>query len=221
VITSTLDELFVAVPWGRHAPIRRRFGVGAFGINANEAAAGEVIVPDHTETQQNAAEHEELYFVHRGRARFTVDGTDQEVAAGGFVHVPEPASRRVAVALEDGTIVLAIGAKRGEAFRPSAWEWNAEAIALWDTGDHERIEAVLREGLAEHPEHPTMIYNLACLRSLAGRTDEALEFLREACAANPDLAENAGSDSDLDAIRDDPRFASAVAGQPEAGSGGA
>jgi hypothetical protein len=38
------------------------------------------------------------------------------------VFIEDPALERVAVAEEDGTLVLAIGAERGKAFEPSAWE---------------------------------------------------------------------------------------------------
>jgi hypothetical protein len=70
---------------------------------------------------------------------------------------------------------------------------------------------VLREALEEYPGEPLIVYNLACLASLTGRTDEALDGLREAIAAGPKLVENARDDSDFDAVRDDPRFAKLVA----------
>ncbi len=58
-------------------PVRRRFGIRAFGVNAYTAnAPGGMIVEEHTE---NSLGHEEIYLVLRGRARFTVDGNDHEL----------------------------------------------------------------------------------------------------------------------------------------------
>jgi mannose-6-phosphate isomerase-like protein (cupin superfamily) len=55
--------------------IRRRFGIRAFGVNAYTAEKpGDWVVEEHTETQY---QHEELYVVVRGRARFTLDGEEE------------------------------------------------------------------------------------------------------------------------------------------------
>jgi mannose-6-phosphate isomerase-like protein (cupin superfamily) len=80
------------------------------------------VVEDHTEVQDNAAGHEELYHVVRGHARFTIDGKEVDAPAGTLVFVGDPATRRAAKALEAGTTVLCIGARRGAAFDISAWE---------------------------------------------------------------------------------------------------
>ena len=53
----------------RWSPVRRRFGITAFGINAYTAAeAGHDVVEEHTEQTLG---HEELYAVVAGHARFT------------------------------------------------------------------------------------------------------------------------------------------------------
>src|SRR3954464_4005175 len=63
-------------------PVRRRFGIQAFGANAYTAAkAGDRVVEEHTETTNG---HEELYFVAEGSAHFTVDGDEFDAAAGPF-----------------------------------------------------------------------------------------------------------------------------------------
>jgi len=101
-------------------PIRRHFDIRAFGVNAYSAlAVGGQIVEEHAETQLG---HEEIYLVLRGRARFTVDGNEHELAAGQLVFVRDPQLRRGAVALEEDTVVLALGGKPGEAHVVSAWE---------------------------------------------------------------------------------------------------
>ena len=106
-------------------PLRHHLGVGAFGVNAWVAkAAGENVIERHDETpgDDDPAGHEELYVVLRGSADFTVGGDAFEVAAGSVVFVRDPALTREAVAREAGTTVLVVGAPRGEAFTPSAWE---------------------------------------------------------------------------------------------------
>ena len=105
-------------------PLRHHFGVRAFGINAWIAgAAGEEVVEDHDELQPDgAAGHEELYAVTAGRATFTIDGERLDAPAGTIVFVKDPSLRRVAVAEEPGTTVIAVGGWPDRAFEPSAWE---------------------------------------------------------------------------------------------------
>ncbi|HVE68202.1 MAG TPA: cupin domain-containing protein [Solirubrobacteraceae bacterium] len=104
-------------------PVRHHLGVRAFGVNLFEApGAGDEVIEPHVETQDSPSEHEELYLVLDGEARFEVDGETVDAPAGTFVLVPDPRSHRVAVARADGTRVLAMGAPRGAAFEVSAWE---------------------------------------------------------------------------------------------------
>ena len=99
-------------------PIRRHFGIRAFGVNGYTAtAAGGLVVEEHTE---GSLGHEEIYLVLRGRARFTIDGNDHELGPGQLVFVRDPALRRAAVALDDDTFVLALGGKGGEPHTISA-----------------------------------------------------------------------------------------------------
>jgi AraC-like ligand binding domain len=105
-------------------PVRHHLGIRAFGTNAYVGrAAGDLVIEDHDED-----EHEELYVVLRGTARFTVDGETFDAPAGTLVHVTPP-SRRVAHAAEPGTTVLVVGGTPGRAFAVSPWEerWRAEA----------------------------------------------------------------------------------------------
>jgi quercetin dioxygenase-like cupin family protein len=108
-------------------PIRHPLGVRAFGINAwHGDAVGDVIIEEHDEIPEPdcPAGHEELYFVAQGGARFTIDGEELDAPAGTLVAVP-PNVRRAAHAAAAQTTILAIGAPRGEAFAPSAWERRA------------------------------------------------------------------------------------------------
>jgi hypothetical protein len=104
-------------------PVRHHLGIHAFGINAWTARdAGDEVIEAHVETRDSPTRHEELYFVTTGRATFTVDGEDVDAPAGTFVFVPDPESKRAAIAVEQGTTILAIGAAPGEAYTVSDWE---------------------------------------------------------------------------------------------------
>ena len=176
-------------------PIRRRFGIWAFGVNAYTAAkSGDWIVEEHTESQLG---HEEMYVVVRGRATFTLDGEDIAAPAGTLVFVSEPAVKRKAVADEEGTLVLAVGGKPGEAFTPSAWEWYFQA---YEQPTEEGIET-MRRGIADLGERGPLYYHLACLEARAGRLDDARGHLARALELDPRLQELAEKDDDLKEVR--------------------
>ena len=102
-------------------PVRHGLGLEAFGVNAwLGEEAGSVVIEEHDELDDGG--QEELYFVVSGRATFTIDGDIVEAPAGTFVALRDPALRRVAVAEEPGTMVLAVGGFPGRAFTPSGWE---------------------------------------------------------------------------------------------------
>jgi tetratricopeptide (TPR) repeat protein len=184
-------------------PVRRHFGIRAFGTNAYTPGATGRIVEEHTERR---FEHEEIYLVLRGRVRFTVDGDDHELGPGQLVFVRDPSLRRGAVALSDDAAVLAIGGKPGEAHEVSAWEYEFLAIPRLREGRYDEAKRLLHEALEAVPGNASTIYNLACAEALAGETDAALEHLGEAIAAEPELLGAAQDDEDFHSIRDDPRF---------------
>jgi quercetin dioxygenase-like cupin family protein len=185
-------------------PVRRRFGIRAFGVNAYTALApGEPIVEEHTESTLG---HEEIYLVLRGRARFTVDGNDHELGPGELVHVSDPSLRRGAVALDEDTVVLALGGKPGEPHRVSAWEAMFAAVPASRREDWDEAIRIHEEALAEQPEHPALLYNLACMESRAGRHVDALLHLKRAVELEPRWADHARKDSDFAAIRSEPGF---------------
>ena len=104
-------------------PVRRHFGIQAFGTNAYVArAGGDPVVEGHVEADDDGTGHEELYLVLSGRATFTVEGEDADAAAGTLVFVRDPRATRGAVAHEPGTTVIAFGATPGTAFEVSPFE---------------------------------------------------------------------------------------------------
>jgi AraC-like ligand binding domain len=187
-------------------PVRYTLGVRAFGCNAYIAHdAGEDVVEPHTEDPELA--HEELYFVARGRATFTIDAQTYDAPAGTYVFIPDPASHRHAVAAEPGTTVLSFGGP--PTFEPSAWEWGFRAAPLART-DPERAREILDEGLARYPESPSLHYGVACLEALTGERAKAMASLRRAIELRPELSSWAPEDSDLESLRDDPEFRALV-----------
>jgi tetratricopeptide (TPR) repeat protein len=185
-------------------PIRRRFGIRAFGVNAFTAREiGGPVVEDHTESQLG---HEEIYLVLRGRALFTVDGNEHELAAGQLVFVRDPSLRRGAVALDEDTAVLALGGKPGEPHTVSAWEAMFAAVPAAQAERWDEAIAIHEEALAEQPDHPALLYNLACMEARAGRHLDALLRLKRAVALEPKWGEYARKDSDFAAIRREPGF---------------
>jgi tetratricopeptide (TPR) repeat protein len=186
-------------------PVRRHFGIRAFGTNAYTPGATGRIVEEHTE---NRFEHEELYLVLRGRVRFTVDGDDHELGPGQLVHVRDPSLRRGAVALTDDAAVLAVGGKPGQPHEVSSWEYEFLAIPHMRAGRYDEARRILHEALDGRPGNPSTLYNLACTEALAGEGDKALELLGEAVAGDARYREYAQTDEDFASIRDDPRFPS-------------
>ncbi len=197
-----LDDIAVA---GVHfRPVRRALGITAFGINGYTADAGERVIEEHDELGAGAGGHEELYLVIAGAARFELD--DHEVAAttGSLVFVPDPATRRGAVATAAGTTVVVIGGRPGTGLPTSPFEHWFAAEPAYAAGRYAEAEQIVSAGLEEHPGHPVMHYQLACYTALDGRLDVAMEHLRVALEADPSIARWARTDVDLEALRDLP-----------------
>jgi quercetin dioxygenase-like cupin family protein len=210
---ATIDDLEEvpvlqgALTW---RPVRRRFGIEAFGVNVFSAEqAGELVIEDHYEREGP----EELYVVLRGRATFTLgDGEEVDAPVGTLVFV-RPGTHRVATAREPGTAVLGVGAKPGEAFEPSGWEWGAIAFAHLNRGDEEEARRVIEDGVARDPDSWAAQYNLACFEARTGHPEEALEALGRAVEGDPESVRRfATGDEDFASIRDDPRFRKLIGG---------
>lgn len=192
----TLDEAEHRRGW---IPLRELLDVQAFGVNAwSVENAGDPVIPEHDE---RPVEHEELYVVVRGHARFTVAGDELDAPEGTIVFVRDPAVRRGAVAVEADTIVLSAGARPGRAFSPSPWEWIARAFQPYHKGDYEAALAGFREGHERYPSDWALLYNMGCMDALLGRRDEAIEHLRAAFELGGDADPLA--DDDLVSLRDD------------------
>jgi quercetin dioxygenase-like cupin family protein len=102
---SSLDELGEGYGFRK---VRAPLGVTAFGVN------GVVYAPGFEGFLHYHDKQDELYFVHRGRARFEVGDETREVGEGGLVHVEANTPRRWSNASEsEDLVVLAVGGKDG------------------------------------------------------------------------------------------------------------
>jgi len=188
-------------------PVRRRFDIRAFGVNAySPREAGAMVVEEHTENQLG---HEEIYLVLRGRALFTVDGNEHELGPGELVFVSDPSLRRGAIGLTADTIVLALGGKPGEPHQVSAWEAMFYAVPASRAERWDEAIRIHEEALEEQPDHPALLYNLACMEARGGRHVDALLHLKRAVELEPKWAATAAKDSDFAAIRSEPGFPAA------------
>ena len=183
-------------------PVRRTLDVRAFGINAYVAPnLGDDVVEEHTES---ALRHEEVYVVLAGRATFTLGDETLDAPAGTIVFIRDPEVRRHARAEEPGTSVLAIGGPRDAAYEPSPWEDYFAAERHRTAGDYESYVAELEDALVRRPDHPAILYNLACAEALAGRSDDAIAHLTRAVELKPEWSDMIAKDEDFAALRDRP-----------------
>lgn len=191
---------------GRWILIRAHFDIEAFAVNAYTAEEGAEVILPHTEIPSG---QQELYVVIGGHAVFTVDGEEVDAPAGTLVFAGDPKAQRKAVAREDGTVVLALGAKPGEAYRPHGGEWAEDAMPFFESGDYERAYEALARADDRHPNMGAVLYNLACAEARIGKADEAVAHLRRAVELWDEFREIAREDPDFESIRTHPEFVAA------------
>jgi len=88
--------------------VRRALGVTAFGVNALVLPPGFSGFPHWHDNQ------DELYFVHRGRARVEIGDEVHELGEGGLLHVESTTRRTVSNASDsEDLVLLVVGGKDG------------------------------------------------------------------------------------------------------------
>jgi quercetin dioxygenase-like cupin family protein len=88
--------------------VRRSLGVTAFGVN------GVVYAPGFEGFEHFHDQQDELYFVHRGRARVEIGGEVRELGEGGLLHVEAQTPRKVSNAsATEELVMLVVGGKDG------------------------------------------------------------------------------------------------------------
>ena len=149
-------------------PVRHTLGVEAFGVNAyTQPEAGGDLIEEHDETGGGAGKHQELYVVLSGRATFRAGDRELDAPAGTLVFFDDPAERRSAVAAEENTTVLAVGAPLGGSYEVSPWEWYFRADAQLLAGDVAGALATMAEGVEQRPDNASVHFNAACYAALA------------------------------------------------------
>ena len=123
---GTIDELGEGYGFRK---VRGPLGVTAFGANVLVYPAGGIGVQHYHDEQ------DELYFVHRGTARFEVGDEVRELGEGGFCHVESTTPRRVSNAGDGDLVLLVIGGKDGYVGRDGQ---------LLDEHELERRQAITR-----------------------------------------------------------------------------
>ena len=186
--------------------MRHRLGIRAFGVSAwTGSEAGDRIINEHDEADD---EQEELYLVRRAERRSRSTASGVEAPAGTFVFV-RPGVKRTAFAEEPGTTIVAVGAVPGKAYEPTRLRASGRrSKALYEAGRLRGRPIGAARSIEAHPSTPTLMYNLACCESLAGRKDDAIGHLGwsiERLGAVP-LRTRMANDSDFDPIRDEPAF---------------
>jgi mannose-6-phosphate isomerase-like protein (cupin superfamily) len=87
--------------------VRQELGVTAFGVN------GIVYPPGQEGFLHYHDEQDELYFVHRGRATFEVDGEEFELEPGGVVYVESTTPRKISNRTDEDLVLFVVGGKDG------------------------------------------------------------------------------------------------------------
>jgi quercetin dioxygenase-like cupin family protein len=102
---SSLDEVGEGYGFRK---VRRALGVTAFGVNM-------VVFPPSSEGFRHWHDRQdELYFVHRGRARVEVGDEVRELGEGGLLHVESTTPRLVSNASDsEDLVLLVVGGKDG------------------------------------------------------------------------------------------------------------
>lgn len=200
-VMSILDEESVPIAGGtlHWVPVRRRLGIRAFGTNAFRAGRkGDAVIEDHIESPGQ----EELYVVLTGCVRFVAGEEEFDAPAGTAVFLPRPDLRRLGTALEDGTVVLAVGGWPDRSYHSLPWEPIYLAQESMRHGDWATAADTLEREAGEHRDTAIVQFRLACCHARLGEQGLALEELRRAIELNPGMRERAASEEHLAPLRD-------------------
>ena len=203
-VIAALEDIDTSADGGYHyRPVRHHFGITSFGATAWVGAeAGDPVINEYDEESEPA---EELFVVVSGRAIFEIDVEKVEANTGTLLRT-EPGTQRTAVAAEPATTILVLDGRPGKAYDATGWELWAPLWPLYKEGEYTELSAKLRDLIADNPQYPMLVYNLACSESLSGHTTEAIDALRIAIDGSENHRADAREDPDLDAIREEPSF---------------
>ena len=98
--------------------VRHHFGITGFGINAVTKDADKVLIPEHSEEESG---QQELYFVHRGAVRATLNGQVHDAGEGAMIAI-EPGTARKIESTASPTTLIVVGGAPGKAYEVGEWE---------------------------------------------------------------------------------------------------
>lgn len=101
---------------------------------------------------------------------------------------------------------LAEREQRREPAPTTAEERLTAATAALNVGDDSRAESFVRDVLSEEPVNDLALYLSAAIDARRGRSEEALEWLRQAISVSPDVAAQAALDPDFEPLHDSVGF---------------
>lgn len=209
-VLSILEEESVPIQDGtlNWLPLRRKLGIRAFGTNVFRAARnGDPVIEDHVESPGQ----EELYVVVSGRVKFVLGDEEVVAPSGTAVFVSQPDLRRRGDALEEDTVVLAVGGWPGQPYRTLPWEPIYLAQEAMRRGDWAAAADTLEREGGEHRDTAILQFRLACCHARLGEHDLALEELTRAIEINPSMRERATADEHLASLRQHEGWAAAIA----------
>jgi predicted esterase len=86
-------------------------------------------------------------------------------------------------------------------------ELDGKASEAYAAGEYEAGLLYVQEMLKVVPNEPDMLYNMACFHALLGHKEEAMTWMDKSVSAGFDNIDLLRRDTDLDSLREDPRFA--------------
>ena len=89
--------------------------------------------------------------------------------------------------------------------------WNMGAFALQALGQRDEAEKWMLTSLKNSPRDSITTYNAACFYALAGNEEKSLNYLEQSANARCLNLDWLDKDSDLDSVRDNPRFKEIIA----------
>ncbi|HZN53678.1 MAG TPA: hypothetical protein VFB67_00015 [Candidatus Polarisedimenticolaceae bacterium] len=140
----------------------------------------------------------------------------QPEAAGAFDGARNGDPGNIGARVEAGQILALIGrAKKAreqlepalhlDPYRAATWHWLGHVSFL--ENDHAKAETMWRLSELLDPHDADVLYDLACVRSLAGDPATSAQYLRRAWEGGFRNPEKIQSDPDLRNLRESPRFA--------------
>ena len=196
-------------------PVRRHFGISSFGVNAYTADGGRAArgrgAPRAGRARRAVRRPQRPRDLHArgGGAR----------RAGRHARPLPTGTLRSAFAAEPGTTVLGIGAKPGEVFKPSGWEWVFAGVSRLDQGDEAGARASCRPGSKRTRTRGRGTSTTPASRPGSGTRRRRSHSSSVRPSSIRGTARWAREDEDLVSLRENPRFL-AIAGQADAGSTG-